>query len=160
MVEAQAAQRYFPLFFGDAFRRDRDANGVNALLNYGYTVLRAATARAIVACGLSPSLSLCHGSKGDALRLADDLMEPFRPTVDLVVNACREDGKLDLEPEVKRRIAAVLTHDFRSETGIGPLTNAITRLAQSLSNTFDGKTNALAFPNPLVPSQSRDSSFD
>ena len=57
-MEAQAARRYWPLLFSDAFRRDRDADGVNALLNYGYAVLRAATARAICGAGLHPSMGI------------------------------------------------------------------------------------------------------
>ncbi len=77
--EAIAAQRYFPALFGNGFHRWRDGTGANILLNYGYTVLRAATARAVCAAGLHPSLALHHRSGGDALRLADDLMEPFRP---------------------------------------------------------------------------------
>lgn len=81
-LEAQAARRYWPRLMGDEFRRDRNADGINAALNYGYTVLRAATARSILAAGLHPSLSVNHQSRGDALRLSDDLMEPFRPWVD------------------------------------------------------------------------------
>src|SRR5690606_36027162 len=76
-VEAQAARRYWIALFGKEFTRDRQAGGINAALNYGYTVLRAGVARAILAAGLHPSLSIHHESRGDALRLADDLMEPF-----------------------------------------------------------------------------------
>jgi len=78
-VEAQAAQKYWPALFGPDFKRDRSADGTNVFLNYGYTVLRASAARAIVAAGLHPSLGIHHKSAGNSLRLADDLMEPFRP---------------------------------------------------------------------------------
>src|SRR5690606_215333 len=84
-IEAQAAQRYWPSLFGPDFRRDRSADGVNALLNYGYMVLRASAARAVVSAGLHPSLGIHHKSAGSSLRLADDLMEPFRPAVDILV---------------------------------------------------------------------------
>jgi CRISPR-associated protein Cas1 len=150
-VEAQAAQRYFPLLFGDTFRRDREADGINALLNYGYTVLRAATARAIIGAGLNPSLSLFHASRGEGLRLADDLMEPFRPTVDLLVLHLAEQGALDLSPAIKRELAAVLTSDFRSEIGVTTLSTAISKLAVSLAQAFTGDRPDLQFPSPLIP---------
>jgi CRISP-associated protein Cas1 len=82
-IEARAAQSYWPSLFGEGFRRDREAGGINAVLNYGYTVLRASTARAIVAAGLHPSVSIRH--RRDPMSLADDLMEPFRGVVDFHV---------------------------------------------------------------------------
>jgi CRISP-associated protein Cas1 len=78
-VEAEAARRYWPLLFGPQFRRDTEGGGLNGLLNYGYAILRAATARAVMAAGLHPSLGLMHSNRGNALVLVDDLMEPFRP---------------------------------------------------------------------------------
>ena len=66
---------------GEGFRRNTEAGDVNALFNYGYTVLRAATARAVIAAGLHPSIGLHHSNRGNAFALADDLMEPFRPIV-------------------------------------------------------------------------------
>src|SRR5579859_3810489 len=81
-LEAQAAQRYWPRLFGSEFRRDRDADGINALLNYGYAVVRAATARAVVASGLIPSLGVFHRNRGNPFCLADDLLEPYRPYID------------------------------------------------------------------------------
>ena len=70
--EAQGARQYWPLLMGPGFRRDQHAEGINALLNYGYTVLRAATARAVVAAGLHPSLGLHHSHDNNAMRLVDD----------------------------------------------------------------------------------------
>ncbi|MBX3176310.1 MAG: type II CRISPR-associated endonuclease Cas1 [Candidatus Hydrogenedentes bacterium] len=85
-VEAQAARRYWPLLFADeGFRRDRDAEGANALLNYGYGVLRGVVGRAIAAAGLHPALGIHHHNRYDAFSLADDLMEPYRPLVDHAV---------------------------------------------------------------------------
>ena len=81
-VEAEAARRYWPLLFGREFRRDRDAGGINSLLNYGYAILRAAVARAVMGAGLHPSLGLMHTNRSNPMVLVDDLMEPFRPTVD------------------------------------------------------------------------------
>lgn len=82
-IEAQGARRYWGLLFGADFRRDQDGDGLNALLNYGYTIQRSATARAVVAAGLHPSTGLHHSNDANAMRLVDDLMEPFRPVVDL-----------------------------------------------------------------------------
>jgi CRISPR-associated protein Cas1 len=81
-LEAQGAQRYWPRLFSNDFRRDREADGINALLNYGYAVLRAAIARAIVAAGLIPSLGVYHKNRSNPFCLADDLLEPYRPLVD------------------------------------------------------------------------------
>jgi CRISPR-associated protein Cas1 len=117
--EAQAAQAYWPLMMDKAFRRDREASGANALLNYGYAVLRAATARAIVSAGLHPSLSVHHRSGGDALALADDLMEPFRPTVDLIVRGLCAKGITEVA-EARGALVASLAADFPTPQGASP----------------------------------------
>jgi CRISPR-associated protein Cas1 len=150
-LEANAAQRYFPLFFGREFRRGASTNGVNAFLNYGYTVLRTATVRAIISAGLHPSLSIFHMSDGDALRLADDLMEPFRPVVDLEVRAIAETGATSLSPELKRRLVAVLRQDFNMADGTRPLTQVLHRVAVSLAHIYEGKRKLLELPSPLIP---------
>ena len=77
-VEAQAARRYWPLLFGKEFRRERYGPFPNPFLNYGYTVLRAAMARAVVSAGLHPSLGIHHHNRANPMCLVDDLMEPFR----------------------------------------------------------------------------------
>lgn len=84
-IEGQGARRYWTLLFGADFRRDQNGGGLNALLNYGYTILRSAMARSVVAAGLHPSIGLHHSNDSNAMRLVDDLMEPFRPVVDLKV---------------------------------------------------------------------------
>lgn len=81
-LEAQAAQRYWPRLFGKEFRRNRDKSDANALLNYGYAIIRAVAARSLVASGLIPSLGVFHRNRGNPFCLADDLMEPWRPFVD------------------------------------------------------------------------------
>lgn len=83
--EAQAAQIYFPALFGRSFRRNHEAEGKNALLNYGYSILRSACARALMGAGLNPVFGLQHSNQYNAFCLADDIMEPLRPMVDLVV---------------------------------------------------------------------------
>lgn len=84
-LEAFAAKLYWKKLFGDDFRRDRDAGDHNMLLNYGYAVIRAATARAIVGTGLHPGLGINHKNQYNPLPLADDLVEPLRPFVDVRV---------------------------------------------------------------------------
>ena len=101
-VEAQAARRYWPLLFGSDFRRGRFGRMPNPFLNYGYTVLRAAVARAVVSTGLHPSLGVHHHNRADAMCLVDDLMEPFRPLVDYASARLLSDGHDELTPEAKR----------------------------------------------------------
>ena len=96
-VEAQAARKYFPAMFGEDFQRNRDWPGVNALLNYGYTVLRAIVARALAGAGLHPSIGVHHHNRYDAYALAADVMEPFRVIVDRrrnVRRVARSDARL------------------------------------------------------------------
>lgn len=148
--EAQAAQAYWPLLMNKAFRRDRDAAGANALLNYGYAVLRAATARAIVAAGLHPSLSVHHRSGGDALALADDMMEPFRPTIDLTVRRLVRSGIIEVS-EARADLVACLAADFPTSQGASPLSQVLVRLAQSLAQSFEVGKLRLAFPDRPIP---------
>ncbi len=150
--EAQAAQAYWPLLMGRDFRRDREAEGANALLNYGYAVLRAATARAIVAAGLHPSLSLHHRSGGDALALADDLMEPFRPTIDLAV--CRlVRGGITSVGEAREELIACLNADFPTKNGATPLSHVLLYLARSLATSFLDRKLRLDFPSRPLPDE-------
>ena len=148
--EGQAAQEYWPLLLGKSFRRDRDAEGANALLNYGYAVLRAATARAIVSSGLHPSLSVHHKSGGDPLALADDLMEPFRPTIDLYVHQLLDAGATTV-PEARSDLVGALGATFITPKGESPLSQVLVRLAQSLVSSFEAGKADLAFPRELLP---------
>jgi len=86
-VEGAAARTYFPVLFGRGFARDPELGGVNAALNYGYALIRAAVARAVVGAGLHPALGVHHRNQYDAFALADDAMEPLRPAVDRLVFA-------------------------------------------------------------------------
>jgi CRISPR-associated protein Cas1 len=148
--EAQAAQAYWPLMLGRSFRRDRDTSGANALLNYGYAVLRAATARAIVAAGLHPSLPVHHRSGGDALALADDLMEPFRPTIDLIVRRLCAEGITEVA-EARDALVASLAADFPTSQGASPLSQVLVRLAQSLAQSCETGKLRLVFPDRPIP---------
>lgn len=113
-VEAQAARIYWGKLFGAEFRRDRDMEGINALLNYGYAILRAAVARAIVGAGLSPALGIHHRSQYDDFALADDLMEPLRPLVDIkVYELARDNPQVVVDKESKNALLQILAWDCR-----------------------------------------------
>ena len=135
---------------GREFRRGHAADGANAMLNYGYAVLRAGTARAIVAAGLHPSLSLHHKSGGDALALADDLMEPFRPTVDLIVHRLIAAGRTGVE-DSREDLVACLNADFPTRNGATPLSQALIRLAQSHASSYLDRKLKLDFPSRPIP---------
>jgi CRISPR-associated protein Cas1 len=135
-LEAQAARRYWPLMMGRNFRRDTGAPGTNALLNYGYAVLRAHAARAIVAAGLHPGIGIFHRHPHNAMPLADDLMEPFRPSIDLAVRRLVRDGVEELDPPAKRALAAAMSHDRITARGRSPLSTCVLRLAQALAGSF------------------------
>lgn len=154
-VEAQAARRYWPLMMGADFRRDVDAGGVNGLLNYGYTVLRAATARAIVAAGLNPTIGVFHSNRGNAFALADDMMEPFRPLVDCAARGLVERGVSEVNPEAKRVMARLIALDLDFGEERSPLTLALSRLAFSLAGSFESGVASLAYPETLSPMEFR-----
>jgi CRISPR-associated protein Cas1 len=111
-VEARAAQAYWPALFNHDFRRDREADGVNSLLNYGYTVLRASTARAVMACGLHPGVSIKH--RRDPLALADDVMEPFRPLIDVQVADLAKQDVRHLTREVREILVETVNQTWTS----------------------------------------------
>jgi CRISPR-associated protein Cas1 len=148
-LEAQAARRYWPLLFGPEFRRDRRAPGTNALLNYGYTVLRAATARAVVAAGLHPSVALHHRSED--MGLIDDLMEPLRPMVDLLVVRLLAQAVTDVSVEAKRALAGVTSLDMRTAQGTTPVFTCLERLAGSLAKAYENGEAALELPLAPLP---------
>lgn len=152
-VEAQAARVYWLKLFGTDFLRDRDDNGVNSFLNYGYTVLRAATARAVMAAGLHPSIGLHHSNKLNAMRLVDDLMEPFRPFVDLRVYALAQAGHEHINPFTKRSLVEALLVDLNTDWGTSPVGVCIQRLATSLALILTKERKSLDLPNPYAPAE-------
>lgn len=144
-IEAQAARHYWPALMGKGFRRDRTLDGTNAFLNYGYTILRAATARAVVAAGLHPALGLHHKSQVNAFALVDDLMEPFRPIVDGKVAKIAHEAE-ELTPEYKRALVSLLQLDLLTEKGASPLVNCLYQLARSVVVCLTDKEASLQLP--------------
>ena len=150
-IEAQAARRYWQALMGPDFRRDQSGDGANALLNYGYTVLRACVSRGICAAGLHPSIGLYHANRGNAFALADDLMEPYRPIVDRAVYNLTKDGAAEVTPDVKRALAALSSLDLLTPGGMSPLHVHAARMAQQLAAVFCGDGRDLGLPLPLDP---------
>ena len=164
-LEAQAAQRYWPMLFGRGFRRDRDAEGINALLNYGYAVVRAAIARAVVAAGLIPSLGLFHRNRSNPFCLADDLLEPYRPYVDWRVRSMVDEGE-GTAPDLKEKATRAALLSLLSETvQIGerrlPLVLAFHASAASLCRALTAGELALALPKglPVEPERLDEEAF-
>ncbi len=149
--EAQGARRYWGLLFGETFRREQNGDGLNALLNYGYTVLRATTARSVVAAGLHPTIGLHHSNEGNAMRLVDDLMEPFRPVIDLKVWQLNKQGETNVTPETKRALVRTLYDDMQTSAGATPVMVCTQKLATSLAQVFMGEKDKLDLPLPGLP---------
>ncbi len=150
-LEAQAARIYWPLLMGKEFRRDTDGDGANALLNYGYAVLRAATARGVSASGLQPSLGIHHRSEANAFCLVDDLMEPFRPLVDLFVYRLIGQGIDRVTPEAKQKLVSVLSIELSANVGASSLSNCLMRLSQSLVKSFQSNRVEIELPQSPLP---------
>ena len=150
-VEAEAARRYWPLLLGAEFRRDKDGSGVNGMLNYGYAVLRAGVARSVMAAGLHPSFGLMHSNRSNPMVLIDDLMEPFRPTVDKEVWRLVQSGASEVDRDTKSALAKIMVIDLPTSIGLSPLMVCAERLAQSLCRAYAGEGDTLDLPLPALP---------
>lgn len=145
-AEAQGARVYWRELFGPAFRRERETPGINSLLNYGYAVLRATLARFVVASGLHPGIAIFHRNALNGLRLVDDLMEPFRPLVDIRVSALVRAGFLTVDPKTKRLLVDVMSTDLPHPRGTTPVSVAARYAAISFANHLRDKSHSLEFP--------------
>ena len=150
-IEAQAARRYWrALFNGTHFRRDPDGPPPNNALNYGYAVLRAMVARAVCASALNPTLGLHHHHRDNSFCLADDLMEPFRPVVDLAVGQMMLNGEIctSLTSQNKQRVLTPLLGHFALAGERRSLFDILTRITTNLAEVFSGKTDSITLPEP------------
>ena len=142
-------------FYIDSFKRGRYENEPNNLLNYAYAILRAITARSLVASGLLPTFGIHHHNKYNAYALADDIMEPYRPFVDFVVyniveeyqDEILEKGELELTTEIKRKLLIIPTLDVIIDGEKSPLMIALQRTTASLSACFDGVQRNILYPS-------------
>lgn len=145
--EGVAAKMYWNSIFGEDFMRDASgSDGLNAMLNYGYTILRSAMCRAIVGSGLSLSYGLFHKSRYNAFPLADDLMEPYRPYVDCAVYDILRQGITGLERESKISLLKVLTCDTNFGENMRPLEIGLSYTTASLVKCLNGEIKALSLP--------------
>lgn len=151
-IEGRAAAYYWRNFFTgvEGFKRDRDGDFPNNLLNYGYAVLRAIVARALVGSGLLPTLGIHHRNKYNAYCLADDIMEPYRPWVDVLVKTIGDENDIDeegeLTTELKRHMLAIPTLDVYLGGRRRPLMVAVEMTTASLAKCFTGEARLISYP--------------
>jgi CRISPR-associated protein Cas1 len=152
-IEAQAAKKYWRKLFGDDFRRDYSSTGINSLLNYGYAILRASTARALFSAGLHPAIGIFHKNQGNAFCLVDDLMEPFRPIVDFIVKRIVEKNSniSELTPEIKKNLTKILNLELSTSIGVVSISNCLIRLGQSFVKSLEDNEIKIEFPNSPLP---------
>lgn len=149
-LEARAAAYYWKTLFADidGFTRDREGISPNNLLNYGYAVLRAIIARALVSSGLLPTLGIHHHNRYNAYCLADDIMEPYRPYVDeLVFGLVQQYGKnLELTRDIKAKLLTIPTLDVIISGKRRPLMIAASQTTASLYKCFSGELRRIVYP--------------
>ncbi len=152
-MEAQAARHYWSVLFPNGFTRDKGGGGINALLNYGYAIIRSCVARGVIAAGLHPTLGIWHRGPTNPMCLVDDLMEPFRPLADCVARHLTNHGRCEINADSKRILASLAVVDMPGPAGVSTLFAAATRFATSLAQTLMGENSSLALPQmppPLV----------
>lgn len=149
--EAIAAAYYFQNLFEEVPGFSRNQKGVapNNLLNYGYAILRAVTARALVSSGMLPSVGIFHKNKYNAFCLADDVMEPYRPFVDRLVYEMVRAGE-DLEEltmDLKAVLLTIPAMDVVIDGKQSPLMVAMSRTTSSLYDCFLGSSRKILYPD-------------
>ena len=145
--EGVAAREYWSRIFYDGFKREREGEPPNNLLNYGYTILRAAVARALIGSGLYPAFGVFHRNRYNAFPLADDVMEPYRPFVDEIVYHLYYDGAVsELDSQSKGKLLRVLFSDVKMGKVTRPLENALSLTTASLLRMYKGETDKLSLP--------------
>ena len=147
-MEARAAAFYWRnMFEKDAFIRDPQGLPPNNLLNYGYSIVRAMMARALVGAGLLPTLGIHHHSRYDAYCLADDIMEPYRPFVDMKVLEVWKNGGItsDISSDQKRELLGITTMDVNISGHRSPMMLAIQTTAQSVQKCFSGEARKIIY---------------
>jgi CRISP-associated protein Cas1 len=150
-MEGAAAAQYWKTFFDFSkqidFKRDRFGDYPNNFLNYGYAILRAATARALSGSGLLNTLGIHHKSKYNAFALADDIMEPFRPIVDEVVHDIMQNyEEQELNTKIKSELLQILTRTVYFKDEKSPLMVALQKTSSSLQQCFMGERKKIKFP--------------
>lgn len=153
-IEARAARYYWKRLFGDGFQRQRSLPGLNGHLNYGYTILRSALARAVTSAGLIPSLGVGHINARNNFALVDDLIEPFRPLVDRTVYEHRHIWDSEVTLDAKATLAGLMDRMVKTPEGETDLFRVMIMLVNSLVQQFEGETDKLRLPAQLMFSKS------
>lgn len=148
-IEGWAARLYWPRLLGKNFRRTREGAAPNNLLNYGYAILRAATARALSGSGLLPTLGIFHRNRYNAFALADDIMEPYRPYVDWIVMKIIKENEAyeELTTDLKKSLLEILTIDVEFEAVKRPLMVGLSQTTASLAKCFSAEKRKLEYPS-------------
>jgi CRISPR-associated protein Cas1 len=150
--EANGARLYWPALFGSGFVRNTEQEGVNAMLNYVYAVLRACLARAVCAAGLLPLFGVHHHNKLNPFCLADDLMEPLRPLGDDIVRSLvSPDVSGELTPQNKRALCSMIECKVFLHGKKTHFIPATYLMAQSLAASFGAGRNQLVLPYLAPP---------
>ena len=148
-MEGRAAAYYWRnIFHNPNFIRGREGEPPNNLLNYGYAIVRALMARALVAAGLLPTLGIHHHNRYNAYCLADDIMEPYRPYVDeIVIDLIHRAADISqLTTEIKRELLAITTVDVMIDGHRSPLQIAVQTTANSVQKCFTGEARKIIYP--------------
>ena len=146
-MEGVAANFYWKSFFEHNFKRERFGDYPNNFLNYGYALLRAATARALSGSGLLNTLGIHHKSKYNAFALADDIMEPYRPIVDEKVNELMQKyNEQELNTQLKAELLQILTRTVYFKEEKSPLMVALQKTASSLQQCYTGERKKIKYP--------------
>lgn len=144
--EAYAARMYWKYLFGDSFIRDKDRDGLNSLLNYGYAIMRASMARAICAAGLIPALGIHHDNNMNQFCLADDLFEIYRPIIDCLTYKLFISGNAELNTDVKKEFAESLKIQVQYKEMETPVFRSMHYLVASVVKSFDEKKVMIELP--------------
>ena len=144
--EGVAAKIYWGELFGEDFIRSREGVEPNNMLNYGYTLLRAAVARSLMGSGLFPAFGIFHRNRYNAFPLADDIMEPYRPYVDEIVFDLYANGERKLTKDVKSQLLRLLFTDTAFGKITRPLDVGLTMTSASLAKCFSGNQKKIAYP--------------
>ena len=148
-LEARAAAYYWANLFPSLpkFTREREESAPNALLNYGYALLRAVVARSLVSVGLLPALGIHHHNRYNAYCLADDIMEPYRPYVDKFVQEIYErEYPESLTKDIKHRLLTIMEQDVVINGITHPFSIATSLTASSLVRCFEGSSKQIDYP--------------
>ncbi len=152
--EGRAAKHYWQHLFPPElfFSREREGKPPNNLLNYGYAILRASVARAVVSSGLHPAIGIHHKNQYNAFCLADDLMEPYRPFVDALVRKIATSGEQadELSPALKKELLSLLTSDVTMDGERKPLMTALSTTTRSLVSCYAKEARTIKYPRYAV----------